>query len=73
MNLLPHQVAAYEVMYAYINPEVSEAYPEFHLIKNIPIGVKYYFTRQACQEVCDKLNREHAKATAERCDPFLNR
>lgn len=51
----------WEVMYEYLNPEISLAYPESRSAIDIPDKWPIYKDRWACQMVCNHLNEQNKK------------
>lgn len=51
-----HQIRVFEMMYRYINPEISLAYPQDTEIEKVPIGTKFWYNKRNCQYECDKIN-----------------
>lgn len=63
-NWLLEEEYAYEVMWAWINAEISEAYPERRIVKEIPMGYKIFKHESNCKRHCAYLNKQiepHAK------------
>lgn len=46
----------YEIIWVYINPEVSEAVPYATDIQTAPAKVKIWLKEYICQAECDELN-----------------
>ena len=49
---------AYEVLFTYINPEVTEAVPHETIVKNIPIGYKFWDSYYQCRKECNIKNEK---------------
>lgn len=50
--------AVWEIMYGYINPEFSEAYPRMTHISELPQGTRVWMLMQNCQRECDFINQQ---------------
>lgn len=46
----------YEIMFQYVNPEVSLAYVQPMFLSDVPIGRKYFITSALAQHEVDKIN-----------------
>lgn len=55
-------IGVWEVMYQWMNWEVSVAYPQHVYPENMKEGRSYYGNRAACQIACDKLNKHQKKS-----------
>ncbi len=49
-------ICFWEVMYEYVNPETSLAYPQHVFPKDKVKGRTYYGTKAACQKMCNVIN-----------------
>lgn len=56
LHLVSQSEDVWEVMYRYINAEVSIAEPEKRMVKQIPVGVKIWVHYSACRLHCGRLN-----------------
>lgn len=48
----------WEIMYRYVNPEVSLAYPQETRCDQVPDKVKIWHSRSECLIKCMKINKE---------------
>lgn len=48
----------YEILYVYVNAEVTEAVPHETIAKEVPIGYKIWKVKNICIMECNKRNSE---------------
>jgi hypothetical protein len=51
----------YEIMWYWVNYELSIAYPQWTQARRMPEGVRMWRNIHKCRRVCDKLNGKHAE------------
>lgn len=49
----------WEIMYRYVNPEVSLAYPQEMICKDVPEGVRIWKYRNNCFLKCARINNSN--------------
>jgi len=62
----------WEIMYRYVNPEVSLAYPEQRICKDVPPNVRIWKHKRRCWERCITLNirREPSESSLKKIIPL---
>lgn len=51
----------YEILWAYYNDEVSEAFPHGTIPASVPMGFRIWKKKHLCQISCDLLNEANKK------------
>lgn len=60
-NTVAESELVWEIMYQYINPEVSEPYPDQRLVRLIPPGTRIWVHKNNCQAECDRIIKGKSK------------
>lgn len=69
-HFVPEYGEAWEIMYKYLNPEISEAYPEERKVSEIPMGAPIWLHKENCERECRKINlkpRQYKHPYYEKC------